>query len=632
MNIVINNNNIQRDDNSYEDEIQGRLQRIASINLPDDTEPAQREEHELQLWVVLQQLQDHQEQVMTKIMRDLRRLEKNDPSFTNFTCHLPQHKYYFDNFHNWLAEALAHSIHLRRLDLRPFMVNEENAQAVASGIGQSNLTSIYITDWIHPTREGLDETRRMLLWQALYQGLQASRSIQELCFKNLTIDAAEGLGQSLPLIQSLRKLVLDNPIMTEASAHSIAGAISHSTLESLTLNLGAIAEEEEDIPTVRQILYQGIIASQTIRELSFESVRVEHIIGLGDALPLMKSLRKLDLNIVSLNEPGVQALGRGICKSDLKSLIIRNSCRSRHNQLLYDVLRRSNSITTLELRPANHYDFTHLAEGMRHNTAITSLLLGSDYISKRNITLLFAQGLRHNTTLTHLKFQNCRNLNVLFRLMDVHWHAESAVCSLSFHVSRLFGSFDARTLLRAVAKHPAMRELELSNSFDFVLGKTGYDVLKIIGEELPNQQHLTHVNLSGCACWVTVDNATFLETQLQERARLSAGRALILGMQNNLHIQQINVQGNDFSSIVEHEIGYYASLNRALLFVNRGLPVSVWSMMLIKCQRQDEFNHSRTFFCLREQPHIVQPLGTTSTNTSGRKRARSDEDAHPESG
>jgi hypothetical protein len=361
---------------------------------------------------------------------------------------------------------------------------------------------------------------------------------------------------------------------------------------------------------------------------------VEHIIGLGDALPLMKSLRKLVLNRLSLNEPGVQALGRGICKSDLKSLTIWHSLERRQNQVLRDAICKSKSITTLELMliPVNDYDFTLLAEGMHHNTSITSLLLDSEVISERNIKVLFVQGLRHNTTLTHLKFQNCRNCNAIFRWMDVHWHAESSIRSLSFHVSRIIESFDAQTLLRAVAKHPAMRELELNNIFDSVVGNTGYDVLTIIGEELPNQQHLTHLNLSSCACWVTVDGATFLETQIQERARLSAGRALILGMQNNLQIQEINVQGNDFSSIVEHEIGYYASLNRALLSVNRGLPVSVWSMMLIKCQRQDEFNHNRTFFCLREQPHMVQPDGTTSTNASRRKRARSNEDESTESG
>jgi hypothetical protein len=577
------------------------------------------------------QLEEHQLCLITEIKRDLQRLQQNDPSFTSYKCFFPPHYFTDVDFHNSLGEALARSIHLRRLELRAFVVNEEMAEAVARGIGQSNLNYVYITDWIEPTSVGVEEARRMKLWQPLYQGLQSSRTIQELRCKRLPIKAVLGLGQNLPLMKSLRKLVLDEPIMTEAAAQGLATGMARSTLEALAITLDSMADE----PTIGRILYQGIILSQTIQEFALESARMEHIVDLGEALPLMKRLRKLCLDGYSLQmtEPGGQALTRGICQSNLECLTIWHSTEQNQSELyrrlLFDVLRENKSITTLELMripgPGLGYDFTLLSEGLRRNTSITSLLLDSESFLERNIELLFSRGLRHNTTLTELKFQKCGNCNDMFRWLEVHWPVDSSIDSLSFKVTNLETMFDARPLLRVVAGHPVLRKLELSTLSDTYADHTGYDVLTIIGEGLFNQQHLTDVNLSSCAFFAP-DNLNDEDTKGRyERARLAAGQALIEGMQNNPHIQNLNVQGNGFATHVEHDISYYAFLNRNgrfLLSANDGVATSVWPTILAKCQRQHEISQSLTFFYLREQPHLVQPSSTPTNNA----RPRSDEE------
>jgi hypothetical protein len=482
----------------------------------------------------------------------------------------------------------------------------------------------------------------MALWQPLFQGLQSSRTIQEVCFQTLTAVGVVALGQSLSLMKSLRKLILDEPVMTKLGAQTLATGIGESTLEALFINLGDGTNRgsrigqilSKGMPRIGRILCKGIVASQTIQELVFQPACLEHMIDLGDALPLMKSLRKLGLGTL-LTVPRIQALGKAIgLTANLESLTIWHDPEQDQSrwycEMLYDALSVNKSLTTLTLLriPVRGYDFARLSQGLSRNASITSLLLDSDIITENSINLLFSQGLRRNTTLTQLKFQNCSNCDEIIRGLDLHWPTDSPIHSLSLKASDESRSFDVRTLCRVVAEHPTLYELEISTASRHTAGRSGYELLRFIGEDLPNQQHLTHVNLSTCARWNTYPPPA--EAQEQTRARLEAGRALVESIKNIFHIQYLNVQGNEFPSDIEHDIAYYTGLNRtgrSLLSANGGgVAASVWSVLLAKCQRQNEISHSLTFFHLREQPHLVQLRSTPALSSSRGKRTRSDEE------
>jgi hypothetical protein len=166
---------------------------------------------------------------------------------------------YFGRSCYLLGRALVENTHLRALALSQAVLSEADAGALSEGISQSKLESLAISCKVQvPER----------IWSIVYQGIQASQTIQKLSFGQVPVDAVVSLGNALPLMMSLRALFFKCLTLTEPGAQALGRGIIQSKLKRLALS-NCIQEQPEDSGNIRLILYQGIQASPTMQELSF---------------------------------------------------------------------------------------------------------------------------------------------------------------------------------------------------------------------------------------------------------------------------------------------------------------------------------------------------------------------------
>jgi Ran GTPase-activating protein (RanGAP) involved in mRNA processing and transport len=494
------------------------------------------------------------------IWRRLDKVRRNHPTFRawhfNEPYRCPRYR-----MHLLLGQALMGNTHLRKLTLPISRVLEFDAQILAQGIGQSKLNCVRIR-----LMENHQETR--VFWQMLYQALQYSQTIQVLRLQRVPNDELANLGATLPLAQSLQRLVVENLVLTEQGAQALAHGIKQSKLQRLELTTG-IREQPEASGRIRQIFYQGLRQSlQTIGTLCFP---IEEATGLSDTLRLLGIARfKI-------------SLGRG------------------NARLLSDLLVTPNSLTHLMLSSGqlDVNGITLLAQALHVNVSIAKLELSGVFIGERGVEILFAHGLRDNLGLTHLKLDDCELDDASVQELVDNWQPNSPICYLSLPRNNIRPD-GALRLLGVARHHPALRKLNLSGN-----NKIGYDGLRRIGESLSNQENLTHVDLSDCEETLSYDASR----EAHERARQRAGHALLDGVKQNICLTYLKVDAR-FHWEVTNPVVFYTTLNRmgrSLLLTDHGLPATVWCHILVKCRRRKQLGKSLMFYFLSEQPTLVQP-------------------------
>jgi hypothetical protein len=620
----INNEAVRDDEQQRQDQLIGRRRRREHDILQQEEPPRARRRRQngadaerrcpvhntkLQLW------------------RGMLFLQRNHPRFTTWNCTSLFGEHYDAEFMLVLSGALIHSTHLRRLELPSFsLLNEADATALVQGIRQSRLESLNMV--VAANRA----THPPEIWKILNDGLPL-RTVLEVKFESLADPEIVHGWEDILTIPSLRKLTLDRLFLTEPQAQSLAKGIRESKLESLTISLHAATtktphQDKTQTKGLRLLawwifLNQGLKKSHTIQEFTFRTdyACVEELVGLAHALPMMHSLRTLVWDGMDVTERVARALAKGIGQSQLTSLTIKLPKRFHRNvmmrskrgkpcvSMLGKVLAAAaqhgyhptSSLTKIELM---HCDLDRgmisLANGLASkNAMVTSLVLEDCWLGDRAVQILFSQGLRHNTTLTYLKFKRCELGDREVQSIVDNWHADSAIQSLSLQAC--VKPCVAQTLLGAVAKHPALQELEFINGCDLL---NSYEALRIMGNELVHQPYLTRVSLLSCRC--SGHNMTPVEST---KARDEAGQALIHSVQQNHRIQRLNVEGNFFPNHVMQEIEFYAGLNRTgqyLLSTHHGLASTVWCFILAQCQKQQkQVAASLTYYYLREQPYLV---------------------------
>jgi hypothetical protein len=265
--------------------------------------------------------------------------------------------------------------------------------------------------------------------------------------------------------------------------------------------------------------------------------------------------------------------------------------------LISDILIDNTSLTKLELCSAElgEREMTVLSLGLAGNANLTYLELKRCFIGDGNVGLmiLFRQGLAGNTSLTHLSLEGCEVNDVGIQGLVEHWPPESPIQSLRLPCNSI-GSTGAQLLFQFAQQHPALQTLDM-----FGNGDIGYEALRNIGTELPNQPFLTNIDLFGCATLSPLDTTW----------SLAAYQALTDGLRNNLRIKEFNVDGNRLPSIRQYETDFYLSRNTmgGNLLLSRGnqLAASVWCYFLAKCQSQRRFGNSLVFLYLCEQPDLI---------------------------
>jgi hypothetical protein len=327
---------------------------------------------------------------------------------------------------------------------------------------------------------------------------------------------------------------------------------------------------------------------------------------MGQAFGQSTHLGELVLDpFLAVDDPMARCLlATGICSSKIHSLTIRCSnqepTRIQHHQdsqhlaeMVSIILTDNKSLTKLELCAAviGEDDMTTLSEGLCRNAYLINLVFNECDIGDGGVglTILFRQGLQTNTSLTQLTVTECRVDDVGIQGLVEHWHPESPIQSLGLPNNSL-GPTGAQWLFRAAQQHPALQTLDISGH-----GTIGFEALRNIGNDLPNQHYLTSINLFGC-----VDSRPF-----DLKWPLAAHRALLKGLYNNLHIQEINVSGNGFPPGREGEIEFYLCRNTSggnILLSNR-VSASLWCYFFQTCQFHD-LGASLLFFYLREQSSL----------------------------
>jgi hypothetical protein len=366
------------------------------------------------------------------------------------------------------------------------------------------------------------------------------------------------LGSAMEGNTHLVHLEMTKLNLTEIAARALANGIYHSKLYSLGI-VGAIIGS----PTVQQILYERISMTQTIQQICLANVPTETLDGLDEVLVKLKQLDWLEIKEVAQWSP-------------------------RHGQLVCDTLTPTSTITTLRL------DRVHL---------------GNDGF------ILVAQGLRHNMTLKSLLLASCGLRDNNIQLLIDGWHTDSPLECLTLANNKI-GPQGAQLLLRAAAEHPALQELDLDDN------KTmGFEGLKLIGEELPAQSRsLARVSLKGCGDVTIYNDKSCRQAQKQKRAGKEARKALMDGMKSNQSITLLQVFDPYDRCKLPWSIDFYNAINgfgrRLLLSMDHPLAPMVWCHVLAKCHRQPKWSTSFIYYFLCEQPSLVQP---------SRKRRRSEE-------
>lgn len=397
------------------------------------------------------------------------------------------------------------------------------------------------------------------------------------------------LGQSLQTNSHLVKLHLRNLVVTVSAAKALARGIAHSQLKQLEWE-GHIQEELDYSTTIQQtdsssetrsyrsgssttaiqqILCHGIQSSLTIESIRFIRFPVsEHSYELANTLSMLHSLQSLSICGFQTHQNG------------------RNN-NLAHAQLISEVLIRSTSLKRLELHDGE---------------------LGDNNVGAM---LVLSEGLQYNQSLKTLELNCCNIGDEGIELLIQHWHPKSTIHSLNLFRNAI-GPIGAQRLVQAiVSDHPGLQRLDLSEN-----NTIGYEGLHRIGSILMNRQQegelrLAALHLLGCAVWnKSHDDSNDEEALTQHQARHLAGQALLEAIKGNTHLKELTVFRNSFPAEVKNGIGFYAGVNRKgrnLLSYNddHDFVPTVWCHILAKCQHK-VYDHSLTYFFLREQPTLVQ--------------------------
>jgi hypothetical protein len=551
------------------------------------------------------------------------------------------------NWPNWpkqmdkitaLATVLPMMKSLRTLSLHLTTFDKITARTLARGISQSKLTSLKINSLTLVK----DEQR---VWRTFFSGL-SSQTLHELHVNLFSPEAITGLSKALPLMKSLRRLVLNQ------------------MLQSLTVGTSTRTATEEN---VWKILFEGLKSSKNIKELVLPFLPVEGISYLGDALPSMQSIRTLSLTDLVLSKQAALALSRGINASKLINLYVNVSIKEEveaRGQILqilfqgiaktkieltvnpfpmvvergrYIVLQVATSefhsrlysecaeqllealigckmltkmVLPLDLLEERPSCFGLLAKCLQNNTSASSLVLKRPrHSANKVLEVLFAEVLYHNLSVTQLALDSCGIDDAGVSLLVELWRPDSPIEYLSLRSNEI-GATGAQLLTRSIRDHSAMQRLDLSNNY-----LIGHDGLRLVGDELFHPPHrLTHVLLDNCITWTHYKDSLCRSAQDQESARCRARDTLLEVIMQNVQLHVLSVLGNALSSNTEREISFYGSLNRTgryLLSTHHELAPAIWCHILAKnkeCEEDDTFGSSRIFYHLREQPSsLVQP-------------------------
>jgi hypothetical protein len=382
------------------------------------------------------------------------------------------------------------------------------------------------------------------------------------------IDFAVQLGESLMNNTSLKRLTLTTFDMSATDARALAIGVAGSKLKAVEISGRINWCDEARKRIARKILYEGVISSLTIQDIMLQCVQAREMLdSFGNALVEMKLLRIIR-----------------VLQSDYWS--------RQFGQQLSDFMLRKSSLITLFLDdiPMKDIGFTAIARGMRDNV-----------------------------TLKNLHVKKCGIGNDSVRMLVAHWHPNSPLQCLSLAVNKI-GPKGVQMLMQAIVHHPALKSLDLNGN-----AKMGFEGLRIIGEALSAQLSVKYVEVLGCATYDSDYKNGAAEAQ--EKAWLPAKQALLEGLTRNHLIEAFEV--NSFFTHLQtvpgsfgKEIYFYTSLNRMgrrLLSTYHGLASTVWCHILSNCQQQYLFATDLTYFFLREQPSLVQPI---------RKRQRNERDAN----
>jgi hypothetical protein len=258
-------------------------------------------------------------------------------------------------------------------------------------------------------------------------------TLQQLCFLYLCPISASLMGRALTTNTHLRVLLLDKlDGLDERSAADLADGIRYSKIEEL----GVCSKVFVDQPVLWRQVCQGVQASSTIRQLLLmfknESVIPTSMDWLGSILSSLTNLEKLTLEL-------------------FRGIII--------DQVLFNILSKSSSLTTLSLRtdPPDDVDVNRLVQILRQSSSLKRLELEGCNINNNNLQLLV----------------DC-------------WHPNLSIRSLCLDFTT-FDSSGLQILLRAIADgHMLLHELDLPPNF-----RLGYDGLRILGEALPSLTTIT---------------------------------------------------------------------------------------------------------------------------------------------
>jgi Ran GTPase-activating protein (RanGAP) involved in mRNA processing and transport len=229
------------------------------------------------------------------------------------------------------------------------------------------------------------------VWQTFLQGIQYSETIQDLAIETFPcfheqMDKIAALATVLPMMKSLRKLSLTLTAFDEIT-RTLATGISQSKLTSLKIQLWTLLIVKEEQPEWR-ILFSGL-SSQTLHELHGDCFSPGAITGLSQALPFVKSLRRLVLHQMNFTDPAaVQALAHGIGHSkNLQSLTVGISTHNETEEhvwkILFGGLKSSKNIKELVIPFLPVEGISYLGDALPSMQSIRTLSLTNLVLSKQ---------------------------------------------------------------------------------------------------------------------------------------------------------------------------------------------------------------------------------------------------------
>jgi hypothetical protein len=489
------------------------------------------------------------------------------------------------------------------------------------------------------------------------------------------------LGQSLVGNTHCLDLLMDNLVLNEAAAQSLAHGLAQSNLQRFTIR-NSIQERpteetsDDGVGRIRQIFFRGIQASPTLQELTIDSVQVDQLTFFGDAITrpsassTLPPLRKLCLNrlILTKTKPTKQ-FAKALKAATLNCLHIREGLQERPGQSgrLIDIVCEGiqSNPTLAELRiesspieqlghwrqvlmnampalqtftlsefhdPRGANQYAQLVVETLQNRRLTGLQLWDGIFGPAAVSRLAHTIQQGHNSLTTLKLHSIHMDDQSLAMILDHW-GPSPIQTLSLHYNDI-GPDSVPRLVRFVREHPSLQTLDLSSN------PFGFDGIRAMALELPNfPSQLQQLNLGDCADYREFGNdpAGIQQARELDAAGRRAGLALLQGIQHNVYLPKLLLENNEFPDDILHDIGFYLSLNgsgRYLLSttMDHGLASTVWCHIFAKSARQyPTYEASILFYFLCEQPALVPPCDGGRTREERDENMRERDQSNPSS-